>query len=158
MELRLWPDPILTAGTVAVTVFDEELRNTLTEMERVMKNHQGLGLAAPQVGISKRMFVMKGRWFVNPEMGVTSGEIIIKEGCLSFPDVTIRTKRAKVVDVYYHTYKDGMWVLDTKVLEGVNAICFQHELDHLNGLTMLRFASLFKRKMITRKLKRNNVK
>jgi peptide deformylase len=104
----------------------------------LMAQENGIGLAAPQVGISKRLFVMsvhgRQRACFNPAIKKTSDVLTdFDEGCLSFPGEQCTIKRPDWVEVNYQEY-DGTEVIDTLV--GLEARCFQHELDHLNGITM----------------------
>ena len=104
-----------------------------------MQEHRGIGLAAPQVGIGLRLFVVKTNsgpccYFFNPEIISTSEETYpFHEGCLSFPGEGIPTNRSKTIHVRYQNYK-GDWCEGR--FDGLRSICFQHELDHLNGITM----------------------
>ena len=110
----------------------------LQQMFSFMRKNNGLGLAAPQIGISRRLFVMETdgerRVCFNPEIVSTSGDLTdYAEGCLSFPGEECKITRPRSVTVRYQTVV-GDWVEET--LDGMTARCFQHELDHLNGITM----------------------
>lgn len=112
-----------------------DLQNQLLDF---MKQHRAIGLAAPQVGISKRIFVIsidnKEECFFNPEIISSSSDFQdFDEGCLSFPGEHCIIKRPVEVDVRYQNYQ-GQY--EQKPLRGLWARCFQHELDHLNGVTM----------------------
>jgi len=103
-----------------------------------MKKNNGIGLAAPQIGVSKRLFVMEidgtQRACFNPEIVDHSDDLTeYPEGCLSFPGEECKIKRPSAVSVRYQTVT-GDWVQES--LSGLTARCFQHELDHLNGITM----------------------
>ena len=118
-----------------------------------MQIGNGIGLAAPQIGHSLRIFVMKidGEEFVciNPEIKEQSGsEIVIQEGCLSFPFMTLPIKRAVEVFVSYQNI-EGVYV--QRWLNGTAARCFQHELDHLNGVTFDAKAAKLSVKMAKQK-------
>jgi peptide deformylase len=108
------------------------------EMLHLMRQENGIGLAAPQIGISKRVFVMdvhgRERVCFNPEI-VSASDVLSEfpEGCLSFPGEQCTIKRPDTIVVRYQDYR-GDWVDDEMV--GLEARCFQHELDHLNGITM----------------------
>lgn len=120
--------------------FDYPVRNDIMakEMLSVMVKNYGIGLSATQVGISRRLFVMhtdgKYRECFNPRI-VRSSEIQVEfdEGCLSFPGDHCIIKRPDWVQVEYQNY-DGRSVQE--ILYGLSARCFQHELDHLDGITM----------------------
>jgi peptide deformylase len=109
-----------------------------TQLLCFMKQHHGIGLAAPQVGISKRVFVIginsEEECFFNPEITSASPECLdFDEGCLSFPGEHCIIKRPKEVSVRYQDYQGQH---KQKTFQGLWARCFQHELDHLNGVTM----------------------
>ena len=102
-------------------------------MINLMKENSGLGLAAPQIGLNYRFFMMETDMYVNPIILEKSKDIVIDvEGCLSFPQLSMRVKRAKKVTVEYTDIegnrKEGKFV-------NYMARCFQHELDHLDGIT-----------------------
>lgn len=110
----------------------------LQQMFSFMRKNNGLGMAAPQIGVSRRLFVMetdgKRRACFNPEITSASEDLTdLAEGCLSFPGEECKIKRPSSVAVRYQTVT-GDWVEET--LDGMSARCFQHELDHLNGVTM----------------------
>lgn len=110
----------------------------LEQMFAFMRRNSGLGMAAPQIGVSRRLFVMETdghrRACFNPEITSVSEDLAeLAEGCLSFPGEECTIKRPQWVCVRYQTVQ-GLWVEET--LNGMAARCFQHELDHLNGITM----------------------
>lgn len=117
------------------------------KLAETMLKMGGLGLSANQVGLDVRCFVMKTAdsgtvAFFNPELTRVSQETdLLKEGCLSFPDIYLMIKRSKVVELKYQS-ADGEEHLIT--LEGVGARCVQHEIDHLNGIVFLQRASKMK--------------
>lgn len=112
-----------------------------------MDKFGGLGLSANQVGVDVRCFIMKtadmgNKAFFNPELTRVSQETdLMKEGCLSFPDIFLMIKRSKLVEMKYHD-SDGEEHVVT--LDGVGARCVQHEIDHLNGIVFLQRASRMK--------------
>ena len=114
---------------------DGDPTELIKAMTKIMFENNGIGLAAPQVGIQKRLFIMGNdqKLFVciNPEIIVTEGEERDIEGCLSFPNLWMRVKRNKIVKVKYQSI-DGEFV--ENVLEGLASRVFQHELDHLDGI------------------------
>lgn len=108
------------------------------QMISFMRKNRGIGLAAPQIGVSRRLFVMEvngvQRACFNPEILISSDDLLeYVEGCLSFPGEECKIKRPSAVTVRYQTVT-GDWIEET--LDGMTARCFQHELDHLNGVTM----------------------
>lgn len=114
---------------------DGDPKELISAMIKIMIENNGIGLAGPQVGVLKRVFVMgQGEKFfacINPEILSAEGEERGLEGCLSFPDLWMHVKRNKSVKVKYQMMS-GEWLENT--LEGLAARVFQHELDHLNGV------------------------
>jgi|APSaa5957512493_1039668.scaffolds.fasta_scaffold56053_1 peptide deformylase len=111
-------------------------------MVEFMKKSNGIGLAAPQLGISARVFVMQTDFITgglpmqcfNPRIVSHSEQLIqIEEGCLSFPGESMNIKRPAQIEVEYHNHKGE---LIKAILWGIKSICFQHELDHLDGIVM----------------------
>ena len=116
----------------------EFVRDLAQALFTTMVNEQGIGLAAPQVGIPRRIFVMdteqQRRVVVNPEILTVSEEsCIMTEGCLSFPKEYLDISRPQCITV---NYRDVTGALITETLTGLSARCFLHEFDHLNGITM----------------------
>ncbi len=156
LELAVWPAPILKKKIAPVIVFDkDELHFLAEQMFTVMYNQRGIGLAAPQVNLDKRMLVMQpGKTphvIVNPVI-VSSSENFVKdsEGCLSFPGFLVDVERPETVNVNYQTI-DGQWV-NNYHFSGLGARCIQHEIDHLDGITFLRYISKLHRDIITKKM------
>lgn len=156
-ELQYWDSPILQQACKPVTEFGKELDDLVAHMLVIMEKNNGIGLAANQIGSDKSVFVMKinphhPMIFVNPRIiGSITTTTKIREGCLSFPDVQVEVPRAKSVYLRYNAiygqeYKQGF--------DGLEAICVQHEIDHLNGITFLNYVSDFTRKNIERKVKK----
>lgn len=124
----------------------EDPKEIEKNMAEAMDKFGGLGLSANQVGLPYRMFVMRTQdgtqAFFNPELTKVSQETdLLKEGCLSFPDIYLMIKRSKVVEMKYQD-ADGEEHLTT--LDGIGARCVQHEIDHLNGILFLQRASSLK--------------
>lgn len=116
------------------------------KLAEAMEKFGGIGLSANQVGLDVRMFVMRTQdgiqAFFNPELTRISQETdLLKEGCLSFPDIYLMIKRSKVVEMKYFD-ADGEEHITS--LEGLGARCVQHEIDHLNGIIFLQRASKMK--------------
>ena len=127
----------------------EEIAKNMAE---AMEKFGGLGLSANQVGLSYRMFVMRTMHegeteskvvpYFNPELTRVSQETeLMKEGCLSFPDIYLMIKRSKTIEF---KYQDVEGKEHTVMLEGLGARCVQHEIDHLNGILFLQRASKLK--------------
>ncbi len=138
MDLKLVreDDPILkqVAEPWDFTV-DGEAHSVVRSMAKVMMENNGIGLAGPQVGISKRIFVMgnESKLFacINPEILDGSGQIIDKEGCLSFPDLWLSVKRRETIKV---RYQNAIGETIETEFTGIMARVFQHERDHLDGI------------------------
>ena len=158
LEIRKYGDPILAGGTTRVTEFGPELRRLVGDMFETMYAAPGVGLAAPQIGVAKRLFVMdcsadkntpERVVLVNPEIVATEGQQVGDEGCLSFPGVYFQVERAKRV-VARAQNVDGEWFeIDAMDL---TARCILHENDHLLGVTFLNYLSPLKRDLLKRKI------
>ncbi|HBT51641.1 MAG TPA: peptide deformylase [Petrotoga sp.] len=140
MEVRLIGDPVLRKRAKKVESFDENLKDIVDEMFSTMYLYDGVGLAAPQVGISLRFFIMDSREenekgkkvVINPEIIEFLGEeISSEEGCLSIPDIFEDVVRAEGVKV---RYQDLSGKVIEEELHGYQARIFQHETDHLEGI------------------------
>lgn len=140
LQLRYFPDEVLRTPAKRITRFDASTRKMAQDMLDTMYDNDGVGLAAPQVGISKRMMVIdvsnpedgrKPIVFINPVISQKEGEMVGLEGCLSFPEVFFEVKRAKKITVRYQNVSGKDMKLE---VEG-NLLCraIQHEIDHLDG-------------------------
>ena len=118
--------------------YPQQNRLLVQKMHRFMLQENGIGLAAPQIGISQRIFVMQTQGWqracFNPEITDASKNLVdFDEGCLSFPGEYCTIKRPDWIDVRYQDWQ-GQW--HSERFSGILARCFQHELDHLDGITM----------------------
>lgn len=162
-----YPDPILKKKAAAVEKVDDELRRFLDDMLETMYSAVGVGLAAPQVGVSKRIVVidyeqeedengnrLKGRprYFINPEIVWTSEERVCgEEGCLSVPGQRAEVERFEKIRVRYLDY-DGK---EREILaDDFLAIVLQHEIDHLDGILYIDRISRLKRNMLIKKMEK----
>jgi peptide deformylase len=158
LPILTYPNPLLKKIAKAVDCVDDHLRQQLDDMYATMIERNGCGLAAPQVGISKRIVVIdfsykepefQPLYMVNPEIVWKSkDETLDEEGCLSIPGCFPLIKRASSVTVQYLDYYGKECTLDAKERLSV---CAQHEIDHLNGLIMLDRLSLLKRQIMLKK-------
>jgi peptide deformylase len=137
LEIVLWPRPVLLAGTAPIERVDDDFRKVVGEMRRVMFELRGVGLAAPQVGIARRLMLVcptgqpgDEEVVMNPEILEAEGSAVGEEGCLSFPGIYGDVERAERVRV---RYRDLDWRQREMVLEGFVARVFLHEYDHLDG-------------------------
>lgn len=162
MKLRIvkYGDPVLTKKAEPVTEFNEELKRLVADMFETMYAAPGVGLAAPQVGISKRLFVMdcsggedpKQRIaFINPEIISVEGEQNGDEGCLSFPGIYFEVQRPKRVVAKALDVEGKEFTIDAMDLA---ARCIAHETDHLDGELFIDYLSPLKREIIKAKIKK----
>ena len=140
MKLIYYPDPRLKKTSEPVTQFDEELRDLVVQMFRLMREHKGVGLAAPQVGRNLRIFVMNpsgeagdDRVYVNPVLLDADGSDEAEEGCLSLPDIHVKVIRSKTVRI---VAQDLSGNLIDEAASGFIPRVWQHEFDHLNGVLL----------------------
>ena len=129
------PHPILMAQSQPVEKIDEEIRDILDEMTLIMKNNSGIGLAAPQIGISKRLITVflneKDYQVINPKINWRQGNSNAVEGCLSIPNKLYEVNRAEEIVIEgIAPEKRGISLL----VNGLLARVFQHEIDHLYGI------------------------
>jgi peptide deformylase len=159
-EIVTYPDPILQRPTEKITEFNEELRTLADDMFESMYKAQGIGLAAPQIGVSKRITVIDLSnkenpddkiILVNPEIVAREGKQYAEEGCLSLPDIREKVSRAAKVKVRAQDL-EGNWF----EMEGTELLAraFQHEIDHLDGVLFLWRLSALKRDLILRKIRK----
>ncbi len=143
-----YPNPILRKKATEVKELSEEIKKLAGDMIEIMIESQGIGLAAPQIGESKRIIVVqmeKGpQVFINPKIIAKSKEkALMEEGCLCFPKLFLEIKRAKKVQI------EAVTIAGEKVrieAEGLLAHIFQHEVDHLDGILFIDRVS-FSRKL-----------
>jgi peptide deformylase len=159
-EIVKYPDPILQKPTELVTEFNEELRVLVDDMFESMYAAHGIGLAAPQIGISKRITVIDLSFQKNPEEKIVliNPEIIHKEGkqseeegCLSLPEIREKVSRAEKVRVRAQDVT-GKWIEHDG--DELLARAFQHEIDHLDGILFIFRVSALKRDLLLRKIRK----
>lgn len=158
LELVKAPDPRLKLLSEPIPEVDSKLRRFLADMVDTMYAANGIGLAAIQVGVPKRVAVIdldpggpnsKVMYFINPRIVATSGEMTtFNEGCLSVPDVWDDVQRPSQLTV---EYTDEKGRLQTVTADGLFATCLQHEIDHINGLLFIDHLSKLKRSIALRK-------
>lgn len=163
-EILKYPDPVLKKRSREVDQIDGELKRLIQDMTETMYDAGGVGLAAPQVGISRRVIVVdvspmdpQQSLFVmiNPEIVLEEGDVDHEEGCLSVPDCLEKVKRREKVQVRGIS-PDGKNVEISG--EGILAFALQHEIDHLNGVLILDRVSPLKRDVYRRKVKKERRK
>ena len=155
-----YPEPVLEQPGEPVTEFNDELRKLVADMFETMYASQGIGLAAPQVGVSKRLTVVdlsQGKdpaqklVLVNPEVILTEGRQYEEEGCLSFPEIREKVVRAAKVRIRAQDEKGKWFEMDG---EELLSRCFQHEIDHLDGVLFIFRMSPLKRNLNLRKIRK----
>jgi peptide deformylase len=151
-----FPDPRLRQRAVPVTEFDEALSRLVDDMLETMYAAPGIGLSATQVDVRQRLLVIDVSEthddplvFVNPEILSTEGRAKSEEGCLSVPGIFDQVERAAKVRV---RARDRTGETFERDLEGLLAVCLQHELDHLDGKLFVDYLSDLKRERIRKKL------
>ncbi len=159
-EIVKYPDPILNKAGEPITVFDEDLRKLVEEMFASMYEAHGIGLAAPQIGLSKRLTVIDVSFkknpedklvLINPEIIEREGEQYEEEGCLSLPDIRDKVRRAAKVKVRAQNAKGEWFEIEG---EELLARAFQHEIDHLDGVLFIERLSRLKKDLTVRKIKK----
>ena len=159
-EIVKYPEPILERPTEPVTEFNDDLRKFVDDMFESMYAAKGIGLAAPQVGVSKRLTIIDLSFkerpedriiLINPEIVLREGKQYEEEGCLSLPEIREKVSRAAKVKVRAQDL-DGNWF----ELEGTELLAraFQHEIDHLDGILFFRRVSALKRDLILRRIRK----
>ena len=160
LEILKYPDPLLKQVAKPVTSVTAETVRLIEDMVETMYAAPGVGLAAPQVGVSKRIIVLDidhenpGKnllKLINPEIRRSEGEVLWEEGCLSVVDFTVEIKRAARVELKALDEREKQVSLDA---EGLLAVALQHEIDHLNGKLILDRVSRLKRDLYARRLKK----
>jgi peptide deformylase len=153
-----YPDPRLREKATPIAVVDDEVRRLIDDMAETMYAAPGVGLAATQIGVAKRLFIVDVagedepsdlRVFINPEIVASEGEQVWREGCLSFPGVAEDVERALKVTVRALD-RDGKPFELTA--EDLLAVAIQHEHDHLEGTLMIDHVGILKRRIIHRQM------
>jgi len=159
-EVVKYPDPVLAKRGDEVTVFDADLKKLVDEMFESMYIAQGIGLAAPQIAISKRITVIDVSFkknpkdkivLINPEIVDRTGKQLEEEGCLSLPDIREKVQRAEWVKVRAQDENGTPFEIEGTELLGR---CMQHEIDHLDGILFIDRLSRLKRELVLRKIKK----
>jgi peptide deformylase len=156
--LIILPDPILRQASKPIERVDDELKRLADDMLETMYDAPGIGLAAIQIGVPRRMLVIdvsregedkQPQVFINPEILKSSDErSVYEEGCLSIPDYYAEVERPATITVKYLD-RDGKEL--TAEADGLLATCLQHEIDHLNGVLFIDHISRLKREMVIKK-------
>lgn len=159
-EIIIWPDPILKKKAAPVSRVDEDTRALINDMFETMYAADGVGLAAPQIGILKRIIVLdttprqpdsKPIAMINPVILKVEGKTVYSEGCLSVPGEAAEVERAANVTVRFLNPDGDEKTLD---VDGLLSIAVQHETDHLDGTMFVDHISALKRELIRKRMKR----
>lgn len=157
----IYPDEILRKPNATVSIFDEELKQLCADMFDTMYKNEGIGLAAPQIGINKKIVVIdipseddvQGKnqmIFINPKITKLEGELVeSQEGCLSVPGYQDTVMRYPRISVSYQDLNGQNQELNN--IDGLLAICLQHETDHLNGVIFVDKLSRLKQDRLKKK-------
>jgi peptide deformylase len=160
LNIVKYPEPVLSRPGEPVTEFDADLRKLVEDMFETSYASQGIGLAAPQVNVSKRLAVIdlsvgkdpKDKLvLINPEIISSEGKQYEEEGCLSFPEIREKVSRAFKVRVRAQD-ENGKWF----EMDGTELLarCFQHEIDHVDGMLFIFRMSGLKREFALRKIRK----
>ena len=160
LKVVKYPEPVLSQPGEPVTEFDSELKKLVDDMFETMYASQGIGLAAPQVSVGKRVTVVdlsQGKdpaqklVLVNPEVTFREGKQYEEEGCLSFPEIREKVQRAAKVRIRAQDLKGKWFEMDG---EELLSRAFQHEIDHLDGMLFIFRMSSLKRDLVLRKIRK----
>ena len=160
LKIVKYPDPVLSRPGEPITEFNDELRKLVADMFETTYASQGIGLAAPQVGVSKRLTVVDlsvGKVpedklvLINPEIIFSDDKLYEEEGCLSFPDIREKVVRHAKVRIRAQDEKGKWFEMDG---EDVLSRCFQHEIDHVDGMLFIFRMSALKRDLVQRKIRK----
>jgi len=164
LEILTYPNPLLRKPCKEVGTIDDETREFIRDMVETMYSANGIGLAASQVGVSKKIIVIdvspidsqhELMAVINPEIVSSEGEIDHEEGCLSVPDCFEKVRRKEKLQVLGMTPEGKKIEMNA---EGILAITLQHEIDHLNGVLILDKVSGLKRELYRRQLRKKREK
>ena len=157
MNIVNYPDPVLRQKAKPLTEINKEVYLKVEEMMELMYQAQGIGLAAPQVGWSVRLFIIDAdgdsheeKVFINPVIIEEAGELNKEEGCLSFPGIMSKVVRAQRIKAQAYNLKGQKIEIEA---EGLAARAWQHEIDHLNGCLFIDKMSPANRLAISHQLK-----
>jgi peptide deformylase len=158
LEILELPDNRLRTVAKPVKRFDDDLARLIEDMTETMYSASGIGLAATQVNIHQRLLVLdvseaqdQPRVYINPEILQAEGKETCEEGCLSVPGIYAEVSRAANVRISAQNPDGNSF---EEELEGMHAICIQHEIDHLDGKLFVDYLSPLKRRMVLKKLEK----
>ena len=160
-KVIIHPDQRLKKICDPVEIIDDEIIELGKDLLETMYKYSGIGLAASQIGVMKRVFVMDCSTkeeknspfiFINPEIIWISEELNLhEEGCLSLPEIFVEIERPEKVEI---KYTDEKGKKNSVIFDGISATCAQHEIDHLNGKLSIDYLGPIKRKLVVNKMKK----
>jgi peptide deformylase len=162
-EIVIWPDPILKKKASPVSQVDDSIRSLVNDMFETMYAADGVGLAAPQIGVLKQVIVLdttprqpesKPVAMINPQIIAKEGTTRYSEGCLSVPGEAEEVERAARVTAKFLDVSGREQTIEA---EGLLAVAIQHETDHLHGTMFVDYLSPLKRELIRKRMKRLKV-
>jgi peptide deformylase len=158
LNILEFPDPRLTTVASDVDTFDDALKKLVQDMTETMYSADGIGLAATQVNVHKRLLVLdisenqdQPRVYINPQILISEGEQDHEEGCLSVPGIYASVSRAENITVRAQDLDGNTF---EEKLTGLHSVCVQHEMDHLIGRLFVDYLSPLKRNMVRKKLEK----
>ncbi len=158
LDILEFPDPRLRTVARPVEAFDADLGRMINDMFETMYSAQGIGLAATQVNFHKQLLVLdvsetrdQPHVYINPRIIESEGSETCEEGCLSVPGIYAEVSRAEKVRI---SARDPDVNPFEKELDGLHAVCFQHEMDHLKGKLFIDYLSPLKQRMVRKKLEK----
>ena len=161
LKVLHFPDERLRLKASPVKEITSKINNIAENMLETMYAEGGIGLAATQINIQKRIVVIdlsesknKPIILINPEISKSEGKETTQEGCLSVPDYFDIVERAKNIEFSYRTLENQ---IITKIVDGLLAICIQHEIDHLNGKLFIDYLSPLKRNRLKKKIRKQRI-
>jgi peptide deformylase len=160
VKIRIYPDPVLQTRAAEIEKIDERVIRLAGEMAETMYAAPGVGLAAPQIGVSERLIVLDVKTpegekelitLINPEIIEAEGRLVEEEGCLSVPGIRENVARAERVLVRGLDLDEQQREIEAA---GLLAVAFQHEIDHLDGILFIDRISRLKRGIVQRKIRK----
>lgn len=156
----IYGDPVLREKAEPVNEINRDIKELVADMIATIQDANGLGLAAPQVGVSKRIFIAdlsaldlteSIRVFINPEILESTGEVVLEEGCLSFPGIYQKISRPEIVKIRATDVDGNLFEMEAT---GMMARAILHEFDHLEGKLFIDYLSSISRALMKGKLKK----
>ncbi len=158
LDILEFPDPRLRTVARPVEVFDAELGRLINDMFETMYSAQGIGLAATQVNVHQQLLLIdisetrdEPHVYINPRVIESEGSETCEEGCLSVPGIYAEVSRAEKICISAQDPKGNFF---EEELDGMHAVCFQHEMDHLKGKLFVDYLSPLKQRMVRKKLEK----